>query len=602
MHVGRYRIERILGRGGMGVVYEARDEQLDRTVALKVIAADLASDATFRERFRREAQLAAALDHPAVVTIYDLDEIDGRLIIAMRLLRGTDLGHVLGVTGTMDVGAVVRLLRPVASALDHAHRAGLVHRDVKPGNIFVGGARDGSEVYLLDFGLVRRIDARTKLTSAGEFMGTLQYTAPETVRNRPVDGRADQYALGCVAFELLAGRPPYHDHEGPAVLFAHAESPPPDLAEAGASAPPGVATAIVRALAKAPDDRFPTCTAFVDALAAGAALEPARSSERSDTLRADRTSVLAPESPPVAVPERSAPADPDDPPAVREGTRVLAAPAREATVVVSASGDASARSRPPALVAAIVAVLIAAGGGAALLATRGSGGPSSAASTAGNATTPTTASTATATTAPTTTAEPPGPPTKSASPAAGWAPRTGAELVRFAARPQDGVVRYRWSKQGITYRIVVRGSTLIVDVAHASGVDAREWVRYHGTKVERACYQARGGSLRCGTTAAAIGQTATGFSYLAADRTAYFLNLYKAKELAKVGSVGAVEIRDDKRTGFPSACASTGGSKAATICVQENGFVTESTVGSDRIVATAIRLDVTDGDLSQPGS
>ncbi|MFB8181369.1 serine/threonine-protein kinase [Streptomyces sp. NPDC055966] len=269
--VANYRIESEVGRGGMAVVFRAHDLRLDRTVALKLLAPELARNDTFRKRFTHESQVAAAIDHPHIVPVYDAGETDGVLYIAMRYVSGSDLRHRLDAHGALPVPDAVRIAGQVASALDAAHEHGLVHRDVKPGNILIaeGTDRDHPEhVYLTDFGLTKKSLSLTGFTSVGQFVGTLDYVAPEQISGRPVDGRCDVYGLACVVYETLTGRPPFRREDDMALLWAHQydEPPPPSAARPGLA--PAVDAVLARALAKSPDERYATCLDFVAALRA----------------------------------------------------------------------------------------------------------------------------------------------------------------------------------------------------------------------------------------------------------------------------------------------------------------------------------------------
>jgi hypothetical protein len=249
---GGYRIESLLGRGGMGTVYLATHERLGRKVALKVIAPALALDEGFRVRFLRESQLAASLDHPNVIPIYDADEIDGVLYLAMRYVNGPSLRQLIRQRGSIPAGETVGIVEQIAGALDEAHRAGLVHRDVKPANILLPERRD--HAYLCDFGLAKRTTSK-ELTQTGSFLGSVDYCAPEQIEGGSVDGRADIYSLGCVAFHCLTGHAPYLRDSEFAVLQAHLHDPPPTTSDA-----------IAKALAKDPADRYSTAAAFAAAL------------------------------------------------------------------------------------------------------------------------------------------------------------------------------------------------------------------------------------------------------------------------------------------------------------------------------------------------
>jgi streptogramin lyase len=242
------------------------DTRLGRNVALKVLVSRLADDEGFRGRFLRESLLAASLDHPNVIPVYEAGEADGLLFIAMRFVEGTDLRQVLDVEGILEPKRTLALLAPVAGALDTAHAKGLVHRDVKPANILVASepAADPPEhVYLSDFGL-------TTLSSdpggGGPFSGTADYAAPELVSGGPVDGRTDVYALGCVLFECLTGEPPFHGDSVMAVLWGHANDPVPSASERNADLPEPVDAVLRTALAKEPTDRYSSCRELVEAL------------------------------------------------------------------------------------------------------------------------------------------------------------------------------------------------------------------------------------------------------------------------------------------------------------------------------------------------
>ena len=273
--VAGYLLESQIGAGGMAVVFRARDERLSRMVALKVLAPGLAADDAFRQRFIRESRAAAAVDDPHIIPVYEAGESGGVLFIAMRLVVGGDLRSVMLREGPLPADRAAALLSPVASALDAAHSAGLVHRDVKPANVLVD-ARPGrpEHVYLSDFGLSKRAAAAAGLTGSGQFMGTAEYAAPEQINGRPVDGQADQYALACVAFEALTGAAPYARPEPMAVLWAHLSEPPPSLAMRRPDLPRPVDRIMARALAKEPHQRYESCLEFIDELRAALGLAP----------------------------------------------------------------------------------------------------------------------------------------------------------------------------------------------------------------------------------------------------------------------------------------------------------------------------------------
>jgi len=258
--LGAYELEQVAGRGGMGVVYCARHVHLDRRVALKLLLPELAADTAFREGFLRESRIAASLDHPNVIPVYDAGEADGLLYIAMKFLDGSDLATVLEREGPLEPERALELLAGVASGLDAAHALGLVHRDVKPANILC----DVDRFHITDFGLTRAAGGRRFLREV--FAGTIDYVAPEQIEGRPLDGRADVYALACVLYQTLAGTPPFADLESrDAVLEAHLTGQAPPLTSHRPSLPRELDAVVARALAKSADDRHATCSALVAA-------------------------------------------------------------------------------------------------------------------------------------------------------------------------------------------------------------------------------------------------------------------------------------------------------------------------------------------------
>jgi hypothetical protein len=249
-----YRIEGVVGRGGMGVVYRATELSLDRPVALKLIAPEFAGDDSFRERFLRESRLAASIDHPGILPVYAAGEADGELFLATRFVTGTDLRSLID-AGPLTGERAIAILGQVADALDAAHGRGLVHRDVKPGNVLVDTA---DHCYLCDFGLTTQlVDGATTRTS--RLAGSLDYLAPEQIRTGDVDRRADQYALACVLYELLSGTPPFRRDAEAQTLWAHMQEEPDPLLAYDELDP-----IFVRALAKEPEERYEDCNAFAD--------------------------------------------------------------------------------------------------------------------------------------------------------------------------------------------------------------------------------------------------------------------------------------------------------------------------------------------------
>src|SRR6266511_969078 len=255
-----YRIEELISRGGMGVVYRAYDLRLKRTVALKLVTPELALDERFRERFARETELAMSLEHPNVVPIHDAGEVDGRLYLAMRLVAGTDLRQLLRAEGALEPSRALAICGQVASALDAAHAKALVHRDVKPSNVLLD---ESEHVYLADFGLTRRLEEQGAQIGEGRSIGTPAYLAPEQIEGRTVDGRADVYSLGCVLFECLTGTTPYRRDSQLAVAWAHLEEDPPSASERNPEVPEAIDTVLRTAMAKEPEERYSTCGALI---------------------------------------------------------------------------------------------------------------------------------------------------------------------------------------------------------------------------------------------------------------------------------------------------------------------------------------------------
>ena len=269
-----FRIDSRVGRGGMGIVYRATDLSLDRTVALKVLDDDLAKDPDFRRRFVTESKLAASLDHPNVIPIYAAGECEGMPYIAMRFVPGEDLRAVLRTAGRLEPERAVRLVGQLASALDAAHEAGLVHRDVKPANVLV--AKD-DHVYLTDFGLTKRIASDGEATKTGVVLGTLNYMAPEQIRGQAIGPYTDVYSLGCMTVHLLTGEVPFPVEADEAKLWAHVAEPPPRPSERVEGLAPAYDLVVARAMRKRPEDRFETAGEMAAAMTA-AVRAPAASS------------------------------------------------------------------------------------------------------------------------------------------------------------------------------------------------------------------------------------------------------------------------------------------------------------------------------------
>jgi serine/threonine-protein kinase len=260
--IAGYRIEERVGRGGMGVVYRAEHLNLRRRAAIKIIAPDLAESEGFRERFTREARIAAALQHPNIVTVYDAGEVDGILYLAMQYIEGNDLAAMLRKDGRLRPYRAIDVIRQVASALDAAHAEGLIHRDVKPANVLI----EGRTAFLTDFGLTKRTDGtHTELTRSGDVVGTIHYVAPEQIEGGRVSARSDVYSLGCLLYHCLTGQVPYSRDTDVAVIYAHLSEPPPKLTALRPELAGGLDGVIAKALDKSPDRRFPTCSDLVNA-------------------------------------------------------------------------------------------------------------------------------------------------------------------------------------------------------------------------------------------------------------------------------------------------------------------------------------------------
>lgn len=247
-----YRVTGVAGRGGMGVVYEAQQLDLERPVALKLIATPLARDEAFRERFVRESRAAAAIDHPNVIPVYSAGEDGGRLYLAMRFVDGEDLRSLVQREGPLEPARAASIIAQIGSALDAAHARGLVHRDIKPANVLL----DRDHAYLTDFGLTKRLTGETTMTGSGRWVGTLGYIAPEQIRGEGVDARADVYALGCLLFYVLTGVAPYRRDSDEATLYAHLNDAAPDARALAPEVPEALAGVVARALEKDPDDRY----------------------------------------------------------------------------------------------------------------------------------------------------------------------------------------------------------------------------------------------------------------------------------------------------------------------------------------------------------
>ena len=263
--IAGFRVSSLIGEGAMGAVYLAEEVASGHPVALKLLAPELARDERFRQRFLRESQVALSLDHPHVVPTVAAGEEDGQLYLAMAHVEGPDLRQLLRREQTLDPERALEVITQAGSGLDAAHEAGLVHRDVKPGNILIAEDSDGEHVYVCDFGLARHVSSVSSLTGERGFVGTIDYVPPEQIEGGTIDARADVYSLGCVLYECLAGERPFDRQSELAVVFAHLNEPPPRLSDLRPELPNAFDGVFATALAKSPDDRYSSCGELADA-------------------------------------------------------------------------------------------------------------------------------------------------------------------------------------------------------------------------------------------------------------------------------------------------------------------------------------------------
>jgi hypothetical protein len=353
-------IEAVAGRGGMGVVYRARQQRPDRLVALKVISSELAGDTLFRTRFQRESSIAAQIEHPNVIPVYAVGEAEGVLYLVMRFVDGTDLRSVLASEGRLEPARAAAIVNDVAQALDAAHAHGLVHRDIKPANILLASVAGRDHVYLTDFGLSRHVQSSSGVTRTGAFLGTIDYVAPEQARGERVDARADIYSLGCVLFTALTGTVPFDLDNDLAKLYAHDRTPPPSPLERVDDLPEAFETVLARAMAKAPDERYRSAG---DLGRAGLAAASGRSLPSAERTVAEGAAAAVG----AGQPERAR--DDETPPApTRAPLRPAEHPADVATTAEPGGPRAGARRGPLVALAgvaaaAIVAAILLLGGG-----------------------------------------------------------------------------------------------------------------------------------------------------------------------------------------------------------------------------------------------
>jgi serine/threonine protein kinase len=315
-----YRIERRLGRGGMGILYLAVEPGLERRVALKLIVPEAAADEVFRRRFAEESRIAASIEHPNVVPIYAAGEEGGVPYIAMRYVAGSDLAKRVSREGRLEPAEAVALIAQVGNGLDAIHAAGLVHRDVKPANVLLSGDEGAEHAYITDFGVARNVATNSGITQTGRFVGTLDYVAPEQISGGEVDARADVYALGCLLFKLLTGEVPYPKDGEAARLYAHLNDPPPAPSLHATRVPMALDDVVIRAMSKPPEDRYPSAgdlgRAAFAALSGESVTVPERTvatglaaTRTAETISPAATREEAPAKPPT-LPTRQLPPDP----------------------------------------------------------------------------------------------------------------------------------------------------------------------------------------------------------------------------------------------------------------------------------------------------
>jgi len=286
--IAGYRIEEVLGRGGMGVVYRATQLALGREVAIKLIASERSDDPVFRERFTSESRIAASIEHANVIPVYEAGEDDGLLFIAMRLVEGFDLGRLLARLGPLSPERAVRITAQVAGALDAAHARGLVHRDVKPANVLVT-ADQPEHAYLTDFGVAKYAGALTRITRADQWVGTLDYLAPEQIRGEQLDARADIYALTGVLYHCLTGETPFQRDSEAAMMWAHVSAPPPGPSRVRPDLPEELDEVIARGMAKNASDRYASAGDLARAAALALGLVPQLSTSGSQPRATDES-------------------------------------------------------------------------------------------------------------------------------------------------------------------------------------------------------------------------------------------------------------------------------------------------------------------------
>ena len=386
-----HRLDAVAGRGGMGVVYKATHLALDRVVALKLIAPEISGDEQFRERFKQESMTAAALDHPNVVPIYDAGEEHGQLYVTMRYVPGTDLRAVIEKNGALPPAEAASIISQIAGALDAAHERGLVHRDVKPGNILIEDREGRRHAFLTDFGLTKHAAAESGMTKTGMFVGTLDYIAPEQLQGQAVDARTDVYSLSCVLYQAVTGQVPYPRDSEPSKMWAHMGEDPPKVRRVRADIPDAFEDVIERGMAKKPEDRYPSAgdlgRAAQAAAAGGQATQVERSVATGDAApgQAMPPPVVSMPAPPTGVSSSpaptagpSAPAAPPPPPGYAPPPPPPGPPTPPPQWSPTAPGSAPGtggpgKNRTPLIIGAVIAAVLVIGVVAALALSGGGG-------------------------------------------------------------------------------------------------------------------------------------------------------------------------------------------------------------------------------------
>jgi serine/threonine protein kinase len=383
-----YRIERRLGRGGMGILFLAIEPGLERRVALKLIAPEAAADDVFARRFAEESRIAASIEHPNVVPIYAAGEEDGIPYIAMRYVAGSDLGRRIAREGRLEPALAVALIAQVGNGLDAIHAAGLVHRDVKPANVLLSGEEGAEHAYITDFGVARNVATQsgltqTGLTQTGRFVGTLDYVAPEQISGAPIDARVDVYALGCLLYKLLTGQVPFPREGEAARLYAHLNDPPPAPSLYVPAVPMGLDDVVIRAMSKQPGDRYPSAgdlgRAAQAALSGSAVAVPERTVATGAAATVE-SEVVTEQPTETAPPPEPTPTEPPEP-TRRDDSGVLGAIAPKKSKAASPNWLALAGGAAALAAVVVLIVVFASSGG-------GSGGTGTAATTTNEETTP----------------------------------------------------------------------------------------------------------------------------------------------------------------------------------------------------------------------